>query len=434
MPSSPRRYPAPAFDVFNVYFERIYDPTMHVVFVFDGEVDAGTLREATRRLVASDPYIRSRYAEADGRPVWEENPESEWEKSFVLGPAGGDEPLRMPPPPLDVRAGPQVRVTLYRRGGGDIVAVTCHHGFCDATGAMTLARRVFAAYRGVLEDPEFRPPPVAPYGRGTDRILFLYSEGEQRRALAEEEPFADRWRFPVERTGRGTPLVASRTLAPERLARIKAFGREHGATVNDLLLGAFFLAFAKVRDDPRDRGAPRSILTSADLRRKYPGIHGENLPVNLSIAFEITVSMGEGAELEEIVGQVAALTARRKAGSPGLAPILFYEGIMAGGMPAVRAFFDEMAGRYRASGQKNPVFSNLGIFDPGDYLPVPGKDGRMLDLLDVRYLPCVCWPYGFLMIASTFRGRLTLATAYEEGPYLTATVERFLEYVDGYLP
>ena len=38
------------------------------------------------------------------------------------------------------------------------------------------------------------------------------------------------------------------------------------------------------------------------------------------------------------------------------------------------------------------------------------------------------------MTASTFRGRLTVATAYEEGPYSTATVERFLKYVDEYLP
>jgi hypothetical protein len=131
---------------------------------------------------------------------------------------------------------------------------------------------------------------------------------------------------------------------------------------------------------------------------------------------------------------VTSITARRKAGSLGLATILFYEEIMAGGMPAVRTFFDGMIDRYEASGHKNPVFSNLGIFDPGDYLPVPGKDGSMLDLREIQYLPCVCWPYGFLVIASTFRDRLTLAAAYEEGPYSTATVERFLEYVDEYLP
>jgi len=83
---------------------------------------------------------------------------------------------------------------------------------------------------------------------------------------------------------------------------------------------------------------------------------------------------------------------------------------------------------------KNPVFSNLGVFDPGDYLPVPGKDGAALDIQDIQYLPCTCWPYGFLLLVSTFRGRLTIMTAYEEGPYSTAVVERFLEYVDEYLP
>jgi len=435
MSPAPVRHPAPAFDVFNVYFERVYDPSMHVALTFDGEIDADALRAATMRVVASDPYIRSRYTEVDDRPVWEEIPEDEWKRAFVLIPGGGDEPLTTPPPPLDVRSGPQVRVNLYRREGGDSVAVTCHHGFCDAAGALTLAREVFAVYQGIVDDPDFRPPSRAPYERSTKRVLALYPEEERGQALAEEEPFVDRWRFPVERTGRGTPRIARRTLVPERLGRIKAFGREHGATVNDVLIAAYFLAFQKIRDDPSDRGAPRSLLTSADLRRRYPGLYEDTVLANLSIAYEITLSTEEGAQLSDIVGRVTAITARRKGGgSPGVAAILFYEEIMAGGMPAVRAFFDEMIERYGVSGHKNPVFSNLGIFDPGDYLPVPGKDGSMLDLRDIQYLPCVCWPYGFLMIASTFRDRLTLATAYEEGPYSTATVERFLGYVDGYLP
>lgn len=430
----PARRPAPSFDVFNVYFERIYDPTMHVVFSLDGEVDAGAMREATMRLVASDPYLRSRFAEVDGRPFWEEIPEKLREGAFALFPAGDDEPLRTPPPPLDVRSGPQVRVGLYRREEGDVVAVTCHHGFCDATGALALARDLFAVYRGVVDDPGFRPARRAPYERSTDRVLALYSDEERQQALAEEEPFVDRWRFPIERTGRGTSRIARRTLAPERLGRIKAFGREHGATVNDVLIAAFFLAFQKIRDDPSDREEPRSLLTSADLRRRYPGLYEDAPLTNLSIAYEVTLSAGEGARLEDVIGRVTAITARRKAGNLGLAAILFYEEIMAGGMPAVRAFFDEMIERYETSGQKNPVFSNLGVFDPGDYLPVPGTDGAALDIRDIQYLPCSCWPYGFLMIASTFRDRLTLATAYEEGPYSTAVVDRFLEYVDGYLP
>jgi len=432
MSPSPARHPAPAFDVFNVYFERIYDPTMHVLFAFNGEIDGDIMREAAKRLIASNPYIRSRFAEVDGQPFWEEIPEEQWEGAFVLVPAGDDENL--PPPPLDVRSGPQVRVSLYRRAEGDLLAVTCHHGFCDAHGATTLARHLFAAYRGIVEDPDFRPVPVEPYDRSTDRILALYSEEERKRAFAGEEPFVDRWRFPAERTGRGTPRVACRTLSPDRLLLAKEFGKRHGATVNDVLIGAFFLALQRIRGDPSDRGAPRSLLTSADLRRRYLKHPEECPPMNLSIAYEVTFSADEGARLEDIIGQVTEVTSRRKAESPGLAAILFYEGIMAGGMPAVRAFFDGMIERYRRSGLKNPVFSNLGIFDPDDYLPVPGRDGSMLDLLDIQYLPCVCWPYGFLMTASTFRSRLTVMTAYEEGPYLTTVVEQFLGYVDGYLP
>ncbi|MGB4052054.1 MAG: condensation protein [Methanoculleus sp.] len=423
--------PAPAFDIFNVYFERIYDPTMHVALTFDGRIDVSTMREAAVRLVASSPYLRSRFADAE-LPAWEAIPEGEWERAFLLAPAG--ESMDLPPPPLDVRAGPQIRVSLYQREEGDQVIITCHHGFCDAAGAMTLAQQVFAVYRGILEDPDFRPATVEPYDRGTGRILALYSDEERRRALAEEEPFADRWRFPAERIGRGIPRIASRTLAPERLRRMKSFGYGHGATVNDVLIAAFFLAFREIRGDPEDWNAPRSVLTSADLRRRYPGCYDEGMPMNLSTAYEVTISMREGAGLEDIIGPVTAITSRRKAERPGLATILFYEGIMAGGMSAVRAFFDDMVERYISSGHKNPVFANLGIFDPEDYLPVPGRDGAALGLVDIQYIPCVCWPYGFLMTASTFRGRLTITAAYEEGPYATATVERFLGYVDGYLP
>ncbi len=423
------RYPASAFDIFNVYFERIYDPSMHVVFTFDGAVEAGALREAVMRFIASSPYLRSRFAdEGEGFPAWEEIPEQEWERAFVIAPDGEG----LPPPPLDVRAGPQIRVTLCRQE--DMVIITCHHGFCDAAGAMALARGVFSAYRSILENPDFRPAPIDPCDRSTDRILMLYTDEERRQALAEEEPFVDRWRFPVERTGRGIPCVTSRTLAPERLGRIKAFGHEHGATVNDILIAAFFLAFQKIRADPGDLGAPRSILTSVDLRRRYPGCCDEDMPINLSTAYAVTLYVDEETGLKDVVGQVTAITSRRKTEHPGLAAILFYEEIMAGGMPAVRAFFDDMMKRYISSGHKNPVFANLGIFDPGDHLPVPGRDGTMLDITGIQYLPCVCWPYGFLMTASTFRGRLTVMTAYEEGPYSTATVERFLEYVDEYLP
>jgi NRPS condensation-like uncharacterized protein len=414
-------HPAPPFDLFNVYFERIYDPTMHLLFAFDGQVDEERLKEATLRLVAANPYLGCRFAERDGVPCWEEIAEEERDRAFVALPQGTE----MPPAPLDVRRGPQLRVSLLREDGGDRVVVTCHHGFSDARGLRDLARDLFATYRGVA------PAPVGWYDRGADQVLALFSPEEIEQAREAEEPFVDRWRFPVEREGRGTPRVAYRTLPPAYLRRAKEFGRKHSATVNDIMIAAFFLAVLKSRDDPADRGAPRSILTSADLRRH---LDHPVPPMNLSIAYDVTLTAGEGAGLEDVIDQVTAETRRRKANGLGLGCILFYDGIYAGGIPAVDDFFDGMRQRYEETALKNPVFSNIGVLDADGVLPLEGKDGRPLDLRCACILPCVCWPYGFLMSLSTFRDAMTIVSAYEEGPYSREKVEDFLDYVVEYLP
>lgn len=430
----PPRHPAPVFDLFNVLFERIYDPTMTVVLTFDGQVDEAILKTATMRLIGSNPFIRSRFTVLDGQPVWEEIGEEEWGRAFSIIelPEDGKIPPAALPPPVDLRAGPQIRVTVYRGTGGDTICVTCHHGFCDAQGILTVAEDLCSAYRGVMQDPGCRPPPTGIYDRTTDRVLSLFTGEECRLAIAEEEPFVDRWHFPAERVGRGTQRAAYRTLPVGRLARIKARAKEYGGTVNDVLIAAFFLAFLAIRDDPADRGTPRGILTSADMRRLLPG--KERLPpMNLSVAFELMLEAGPGAILRDILPSVVSSMKRRKDGRIGPGCIHFYNEIYAGGMDAVEAFFDGMLTRYRTDGEKNPVFANLGIINPDDYLPLPGKEGRDLSLERFHFIPCICWPYGFLMVAYTFRGELTLMTAYEEGPYSTETVERFLEYMDGYL-
>ena len=430
MMASPIRYPASPFDIFNVSFERFFDPAMHRVFVLDGMLDAGILREATMLLIGSNPYLGARFAEDGDLPVWEAIPEDAWTMAFSIVTGAEDEPLPRPPPSIDPRKGPQVRVRLYRRRDGDTLAVTCHHGFCDAGGLGIVTRQLLSIYRNLMKDPAYRPPRLDSYDRGMDQILDLYTEDERRQALRDEEPFIDRWGFPYASTGRGEPRIAYRRFPEERLAAVKAFGREHGATVNDILIGCFFLALRKVRGDPSDDGEPRSIMSSADLRRHHCMDAGD-LPRNSSVSFQITLSPDEDAGLADIIGEVTAMMARKKERAPGLACILFYEGLLEGGMPAVEGFFDAIARGHAEEGLKNPVFSNLGIIDPDD---LTGGDDLLPEIRDVQTLPCVCWPYGFLLVASTFRERLTLMTGYEKGPYATETVERFLGYMDEYLP
>lgn len=106
------RHPVPAFDLFNVLFERIYDPSIHIVLSFDGRLDESAMETATERLIGANPYLGSRFRVVDGVPAWEEVPDDRRETAFSLH--EHDRDPEVPPLPLDVRTAPQVRVGLFR--------------------------------------------------------------------------------------------------------------------------------------------------------------------------------------------------------------------------------------------------------------------------------------------------------------------------------
>ncbi|MBN2733902.1 MAG: condensation protein [Methanomicrobiaceae archaeon] len=429
------RTPAPVFDVFNVYFDCIYEPTMHILFEFDGRIDGKCLENALTKAINADPYLSSRYIEKDKIPFWEKIPSVFFKEAFYLQEISKPEEniFANPPPALDVYKGPQVRAGLYRSKKGDSIVISCHHGFCDAKGLKDLSSEIFSIYQKLQRNPDYMPESKGWYYRGTKDILEKNSKNKIKDALAAEEPFIDRWAFPFEYKGRGNPCYTVRELNPERFGKIKEFGKKYGATVNDIIIAAYILALLKIAPSNSENDLKKTLLTSADIR-KYYGRDKDNLPQNLSVAYEISVIADENSELTDVIGQITDITRKKKSGDLGLGCIAFYEEIFKEGMDNLRLFFNNMVSGYDSSNLKNPVFSNIGIIDTDCFLPVLGTDNKILELKNAVFLPVICWPAGFLMTISTFRDTITLISGYEEGPYSKKTVETFLEYVDSYIP
>lgn len=429
------RAPAPVFDVFNVHFDRIYEPTMHILFEFNGRIDEKYLKSATIKTIISNPYLSSRYTEREDTAFWEKIPPDNFDEAFyILKISGSNEIIfTNPPSALDVYRGPQVRVGIYRFDNCDTVVVSCHHGFTDARGLSDLSAELFTTYRNLQDNPGYEPKSKGWYHRGTEDILKNFSALKIRETLANEEPFIDRWAFPVVSYGRGIPRIANRKFPPERLRKIKEFGREYGATVNDIVAGAFFLALLKINSCESPVSSKKSILTSADIRRYY-GREKEKNPQNLSIAYEMSLIADKNYELKDIIGQITEISKEKKSGDMGLACIAFYEEIFTGGIKKVLDFFNIMMGGYEKSNYKNPVFSNTGIIDPECFIPENGRNKKNPEIINALFLPVICWPPGFLMTVSTFKDSITILSGYEEGPYSKDTVETFLKYIDDYLP
>ncbi|WP_048152729.1 condensation domain-containing protein [Methanolacinia paynteri] len=433
---NPERAPAPPFDIFNIYFDKIYDPTMHLCFSLDSRIDEERFRSAFMLALDSDPYLSSRYVEKNGAAYWERISREKYEKAFSFHVVGeGDlAPPDVPPGFVDVYSGPPAAAAVFRaEGKGDVVTVSIHHGCSDVRGLIDLASFLFTVYRKLGEDPAYVPEFRGWYDRDAKKILEKFSEEDIEKEAGREKRIVDRWAFPFEYRGRGTPRYAFRIFPEERLSAVKEFGKRYGATVNDVLIAAYILALIEIRDDPSDRNNQRGVLSSADMRRHLRE-KGEYSVENLSIAEMIEIVAVEGEGLGDAVRKVAEITKERKAGAFGAFDIKFYEDLYASGLGAIRDFFNEIISGYDTIPLKNPVFSNIGIIDDGRFDPGPGRDGSALNIEYAMFLPVICWPLGFLLCASTWKGSLSLQCGYEDGPYSAEKIGMFLDLIDRLLP
>ncbi|MDD4128102.1 MAG: condensation domain-containing protein, partial [Methanomicrobium sp.] len=401
----------------------------------DGRLDEKCFLKAITEYVNSNPYLSSRIIEKNGTFYWEKNPEIQpFDFYFLNEISGSAESLfECPPSPVNVYTGPQIKAGIYRNNDHDSVVVSCHHGLCDVNGLKLMAKELFSIYHELKQNSRYRPESKGWYYKGTDEILKKFSKSFLDRVIANEKPFSDRWAFPFEHKGRGVPKISCRTFSPERMKKLKEFGKDYGATVNDILMGAFFLALLKINSCDSVKDFEKSILTSADVR-KYYGKEKENYPQNLSVAFEISLIADKSFELKDLINQITAITKEKKAGELGLGCILFYEEMFLKGSEFINNFFDNMILSYNTNNFKNPVFSNIGIIDENYFKNISGAGNKKLEVKNAWFLPVICWPPGFLMTASTFKDSLSIISGYEEGPYSKEAVDKFLLYVDSYLP
>jgi len=429
-------FTAEPFDVFNVFFERIYDPTMHVMVQYSGRLDEDILRRSVALTLETVPFLGSAFVESEEKCLWERiNPEK-FPDAFVFhSDCLPDEiPVKNPPEILDVRSGPQIRVDLFRpeEPGGDLITVTGHHGAMDARGLIDVSEYIFTVYRELCRDSEFSPGIMTP-DRSLARIYELYPDSVLKEALAKEEVITDTWNFPFRYHGRGERRMARRNFGPERLSEAKEVCRRYGGTINDLLIAVFFLAFCRAGNDSSDDDRRNALLTSVDLRRYIPDV-GDFSPANLSAAYEISAFTNRNYGLNEILPGIIAETKGRKENYVGLGSVLFYRNLYEMGIPGIKEFFDGMISSYQKSDLKNPVLSNIGVISGEKFNNIPGKDGRLLSAEDLCFLPVVCYPPGFLLTASTFNDTLSVFSGYESGPYDEGDLNRFMNAFDDLFP
>jgi NRPS condensation-like uncharacterized protein len=221
------------------------------------------------------------------------------------------------------------------------------------------------------------------------------------------------------------PEFVLRHLDRDTVTRLAAWGRERRATLNDLLLTAFFRAV-----DAQGEGGPGAawrVASTVDLRRYLPGGCTEGM-CNLSGFEYYRLPWEARGDFERTLTELVSRTRQRKAGWLGLNG---YVGLMPVASRLTYARFKRVFERMTAWGLSRGnlanVLTNLGpITAPAATFDEPAREAYMI--LTPIYAP------GLGVGLSGYADTLTLSAGVYGATAARPLVERFFDGVLAELP
>jgi NRPS condensation-like uncharacterized protein len=413
-------YRAEIFDLMQWHFEATgyNDHQVHCGMALGSPLDEAALRKAVRISLGAMPILATKYASLEGRAGWTSLESPDLERAFV---ATGDEAVFESERTFRIReeVGPQVRFCLLR-GKRNSLAVTMNHMIADGSGFKDYLYSVCETYSGIVRGEHADRPPAAKGGyRGFGDVLHAFGPIAKAAALLGAGGASNKvggFIFPLEAGGELKPFIATRAMAGAKVARLKEYCRERGATLNDAALAAFYRILAR-RLGPSALDGLR-IPIMVDMRRylrsrEFPSLR------NLSSTAITRVGQSAGETFDGTLLKAKANMDGLKRRSIGL-----------GGFLKLSLLFsvlgDAEASRLLGRGLRNPLIcmTNIGELD-SRRLAFEGTQVESAYVCgSIKHKP------HFQLALSGFDGTVTLSSNLYGSPADRTTIDDFLREVE----
>ena len=390
---------AEMWDKMQYLFRAYYNRTMHASYFYDGTINLDALKKAYVAVINEIPVLHSTYHNNFIKPYWVINEKFSTDDFFSF--VETDDPIKE----LDDFMGytvpangkVQLRARVIRSNGKDILGVVVNHMCFDGSDMRYLNVKVVETYNKYVKEGVLAPE-IKKGTRSADQVYYKLSPEDQKIAkglyknvsTVENKvifPFADD-------DGTEKCRLVREKLYREDFLKMKAKGKEMGATINDVLVAAYFRALYKKIDT---NGQSITVPCMYDLR-KYTG--GASLGLTNMIGFmPATLSPDVGDTMEDTVKKVMVALKDAKADR--------FTGLYS--LPLLKLayaifphFISEIAIRI---GYTNPYIgmSNIGIINPNEF----AFDG--LSLVDAFYSGAVKYKPYMQLALTTFQNEITFS-------------------------
>ena len=371
------------------------------VVSFDGRLDESRLRRALRLLLDAEPVLGCRFVADSVPPVFQRL--DGLDSARLLETRDSADPsaeaAAFIAEPFDPHADPQVLALLLRGPSSDVLAVKVGHLATDGGALKVTLYLLSDIYRTLGGHPDWTPAPNVSGVRCplTDAGLIETIRSFGHNDLAT--PPSDWW-VPL-LGGRGKGAYVSASVEPEVFRAAVGLAKSAGATVNDVILAAYYRALYRLLGAAPGSRTP--LMVTVDLRRHLP--EGTRTALaNISSVWWVSVPPVADEGFDGTLARVVAATREWKSSGSGRASAI--------GIPVISkltrrkglAFVRKMLFGKADPGEKGgAVLTNIGVVDD-DRLDF-GPSASVKD----AWLLAPVTPAGVGLGASTYRDRLRLS-------------------------
>ena len=428
----PDTLPANGHDICN-YLAR-YGMANHLiqaVLKLDGRLDFEKLSKAVRLSIDEEPVLGCRFVE--GNPPYWRRLDNIDETMFCSQEETGDPDeaaKRFLECPLCMDKDLMVKVRLIRSVQYDTLCIKINHACCDGAGSKEYIELLSKIYSCIVRDNGiYIPNPKIGGRKDQDR---LFNELGIKDPEKEWNPslIAPRttWVFPW-KPGRTDSIRFSVCRLPcGQLDVMSEYGKARGATINDLILTAFYRAMFKISKPVY--GIPMDISSTIDMRRYLPNQKAEAIR-NFSGGFVTRIARKKGEAFGRTLHRVVNVMKKIKAGNPGLQNAIGGERVEKMVFPNLCAYFRTVSFASRIA-SLIPALSGYACFPGISNFGFVSKSlirfGESV-VTDAYIVPPVVRAPGFLLLACTYNGIMTLVLGYYKASICREDVEGLLNKI-----
>lgn len=433
MTGNPDILPANGHDIYN-YVARygLANHQLQAIMKLDGRLDFEKLSKAVRLSVDEEPVFGCRFVESDP-PYWKRlnNLDEVRFCSFEKTDNQDAAVQRFLESTLDMDKDPMVKVKLIRSNHCDILCIKVNHACCDGTGTKEYIRLLSDIYSAIVQNNGVFVPQPKKRGRtDQDRLLSGFGIKDLDSAwIPGSDISTPTWSFPWKPASSSNTCIEVCRLCDGQFDRMTGYAREKKATINDLILTAYYRALLAMGTP--EYGMPMEIPITVDLRRYLPDNRTEAIR-NFSGSLSTRLPMLKDETFCDTLSRLVSVMNEIKSGTPGLQSaigleriekISFYETLAY--YQVTTQFIKNSSQCIPYSGDKCiPTLSNLG-FISRDLL----NFGECV-VTDAYIVPPVVRAPGILLMVGTYNGALTLAAGSYEGTVDREAVRSLLEKIN----